>query len=582
MARIIKQILFCAVILLSLGCPSLWAQPLSSTVASEEFAIKEKVDVLSPGILLGESGYTACLVEFHAAGSYTFVIIAHAENPEQHARLQVLVNKKIVTTIQVPASSYSSYTFVQELSAGFHEIGFRVPNADRQGGILLASLTVLPSKGLERVTMLDMESYRRKQYDRTERPLEEAKRRIDTIRKGMLHFRVLDENDQPVPGAVVHVVQKRHEFPFGIQVPDLQHLTEDDITAYTQFSDYLNSVSLPGFCLGWSQFAPEEGTFDFTLFDQWASIFRKTGYRLRAGCLFPEKEADVPSWAREAKDKQLSSSIKLLSRLVAVHARKLLQAIDVMTLNGGYLMDRLGPGVCRQILHEIHVANPALKCFVHACSELDSSRTAGLSEQFRRQTKKGAAFDGLSVMARMASDHSPHQIKDALDEFMRIKKPVILQGPLAKDGAVLNNAIRTKFYRMAFSHPAISGLYAGGCDPLQDNAAEETKNTLMSCRVLSELIENEWWTDEKRVTNRKGGVSIHAFFGQHRVAVLGPGGQHVNVTVRFPGNARNLNLVIRLAEQQKPQKQPRRVQKKRRRKPVPVKKEEDIFQPVPQ
>ncbi|NCC53278.1 MAG: hypothetical protein EOM20_18980, partial [Spartobacteria bacterium] len=523
------------ILLLLLVCRVAPAQPLSATVASEDFAIKENVDVLSPGILLGVNGYGACLAEFHQEGDYTLIVIAHAENPEQEATLQITLNKESLTTLEVRSAGYSSYTFSQAFPAGFHEIGFSVPNAAREGAILLESLTILPAKGLERISVLDADSFKRRQYERTERPCEEALRRIDTIRKGTIHFRVVDKHGQPVPGAVIEVAQKRHEFPFGVKVPGTPDLDGSNMERYLAFSDYLNAVSLEHVCLGWCRLKAKGGSYDFSQFDHMASLFRRAGFSVWAGCLFPGNEQEAPLWAKQATDKQLSAAIRQLSRILAAHTQPALRGIDVETLRGGYLLDRLGPGIFRQVLHELHAANPELARYVRAESPMTAARTAAIAEQFKRQVAQGLDYDGLSLLGRLAADTPPGQIKDALDELSRIRKPVLIQGPVPDGAHAPSREEIALYYQLAFSHPAVSGLYAGG----DEDAAD----------VLRELIAENWWTKEKRVTNRKGQAGISAFFGQHRIAVHGPDGRHVNVTVRFPSHTRTLHLVVRLTDQ---------------------------------
>ena len=85
-----------------------------------------------------------------------------------------------------------------------------------------------------------------------------VKNNIEIHRKGTAKLIVTDENDKPIPGALVTFCQKSHEFKFGANLFMLDELeTDEKNKQYKEyFKEIFNLATLPFY---WSDLEPERG-----------------------------------------------------------------------------------------------------------------------------------------------------------------------------------------------------------------------------------------------------------------------------------------------------------------------------------
>jgi endo-1,4-beta-xylanase len=82
------------------------------------------------------------------------------------------------------------------------------------------------------------------------------------------------------------------------------------------------------------------------------------------------------------------------------------------------------------------------------------------------------------------------------------------------------------YYKICFAHPAVEGMIMWGFweganwIPVSSLYKRDWTPT-PSAEAYKNLIFNEWWTKEEGKTNRKGELSVPAFFGKYKVTVDG-------------------------------------------------------------
>ncbi|MHC4400630.1 MAG: endo-1,4-beta-xylanase [Planctomycetota bacterium] len=367
---------------------------------------------------------------------------------------------------------------------------------------------------------------------------EEARARIERIRKAPLKIQVVDAQGKPIRGAKVHVEQQRHAFGFGnILNPNAFQLEGDDGRMYRGiFAEHFNKTTFESGFRWHNWYRPaREGRLDehtkllerMIAFCQshdvgirghylaWAPLnrdfYKPTDYRKHPDKLWPELSAHI--------DEMLAFTDGRLAEWDAIN--HIVGWNDTMaTVTGS---------------NEIYA-----KIIRHARSKTDTplwvnegqilpggSRVEAYEELIRHLFENEAAPDGIGFMAHFGggSLRSVDGLWQIYDRFAKFGVPLQLT---EFDIDTRDEQLQADYLRdlmtVTFSHPSLSGIVMWGFwegRHWRPNGALWRRDWSIkpSGKMWKELVFTKWWTDEDRTTDASGLCEISAFLGDYEIVV---------------------------------------------------------------
>ena len=464
-------------------------------------------------------------VEHSAAAdeARTEFVLELAQEPYTKSGLLPAALDRAWTKFYVPCSA------VSDLAAGEGTVGFRC-GYDPQV-FEIAALTV---RNYGTSVKLDALPYTPATYTgrAPDAPWRAATaERIERLRKGDLTIRVLDAAGQPVPGAEVRVVQKKHAFGWGTAV-DAKHLLADGAEAdryrATLLADF-NKVVLEN-DLKWPNWARdrEPGL-------KAVAWLREHGLPVRGHCLvWPGKKNlpddllplfDQPEQLRQNIYGHIGEQVRTLRG----------QLVEWDVLNEPFtntdVQSVLGDGEMIRWFHAAHATDPAAQLFINDYSILESGgRDAAHQDHYFKTIKfladAGAPVQGIGIQGHFSEDLTAiPRLTEILDHFATFGLPIqITEFDFNTYDEQLQADYTRDFLTAMFSHASISGVMVWGFWETRHwipaGAFYRADWSLRPAgKVWKELTQKTWWTNATAKTDAEGAAKVRGFFGEYEVVV---------------------------------------------------------------
>jgi len=384
-----------------------------------------------------------------------------------------------------------------------------------------------------------------------------ARRKIEEVRKSPVVVRVVDDQGQPVAGAVLSIQQVRHRFLFGCNIYRFDRYDDPaKNAAYKRRFEELFNYATVGFYWRWYEPVRGKPMYDYT--DKVVEWCLERGIRMKGHPLLWGHQAGVPVWSKGQPSPELQRR-RVTEIMQRYHGK--IEFWEVVNepshirepkIDQPYRWARQADPDAYLIVNDYHVMADGYPPFFAL---------------LRRAIADGVPFDGIGIQA-----HEPRTMRFPLDRCWQIldhyatlgKELHITEFTPTSGGQPITGSHRqgvwdeaaqaeyaVKFYTVCFAHPAVraitwwdlsdDGSWLPGGGMLRKDMSPKPVY-----EQLKRLIHHDWTTRLEARTNAQGEYHFCGFHGTYRLAVqtaagrceqrleLRPG-QTNRWTVRLPG-----------------------------------------------
>jgi endo-1,4-beta-xylanase len=369
----------------------------------------------------------------------------------------------------------------------------------------------------------------------------ETEQSIDRNRKGVIIIKAK-------PDAKIHVEQVAHEFWFGCAIPNSfvdGSMSENDKKQFNEkFLANFNSAVTEN-AVKWGTMERRKGEVDYSVIDGILNWTEANKIPLRGHNLFWGIPQFIQPWVKELSDQELELTLKNRAETVTARYKGRFVEYDLNNemVHGNYYEDRLGADITKKMAKWSQNGDPEIKLWLNDYDILTGKKLPEYMAQIRRLLKQGVPIAGIGVQGHLnAETFDRIQLKNALDSLAQFKLPIRVTEfnipgqrskyytdrklKLTDEEEVQKATELTDYYRICFAHPAIEGMIMWGFweganwIPVSSLYKRDWSPTPAAVAYRN-LIFKEWWTIEEGKTNRKGELSVPAFFGKYKVTVNG-------------------------------------------------------------
>jgi GH35 family endo-1,4-beta-xylanase len=361
---------------------------------------------------------------------------------------------------------------------------------------------------------------------------QQANAQIDQLRRRNLQVIVLDQAQQPVPGATVKIQQRRHDMPLGLaagsdQLPlDLLHNQPLAAPLYRVF----NSVNL-GDTGRWDHIEPEMGLGDWGKLRYWLDWAHDMGLTVRFGSVFSANSDHQADWVALQGRRDLMASIELHQRQILGRYANRVIGFDLYShaLGNRFIEQQLSTVMLRRMFEQASATAPRVPMAIQMDDVLDPQR---VQEAVSRMSELKAAFvpvNQWSVRLHVPADVDPRRLKSGLDWLSSLKLPIVVSD-LTFASRCDARAIRTAL-SVLYGHPAVTGLYFGLTSAAELDAqvtaplVDEQGKPTAAGREIDELFTQVWTSQGTLQTTELGSVQTRVFCGLYDLVATLPDGK---------------------------------------------------------
>ncbi|WP_187432931.1 endo-1,4-beta-xylanase [Natronococcus pandeyae] len=373
-----------------------------------------------------------------------------------------------------------------------------------------------------------------------------ADERIEEHRTTDVTVRVEDGDGEPIDDARVEVAMREHEFGFGTAV-NAEHLieeTEPGDEYRTHLTELFNKVVLENRHKWRFWETPDERDLAETA-TKWLLA---RGLEMRGHtCIWQRRgQGAIPDDIVEAMDEENRSPIERRTRghitdIVGYYSdMPALTEWDVLNEQVDFheLTDLLDPGAPPteppRIANWFRVAeraDPNAQLFINEYNIIvgdDEEHRDQFETIVRHLLAHDAPLEGVGIQGHHSSvddRRSPEELLETLDRFVELV-PAIQIHEYDTWGEEWTDEMEAEylyeFLKTVYSHPAVQGfLMWGFWDEIhwQGNAPlfEEDWSRKPAYDVYTDLVFDEWWTEEEETTDSDGEYDLTAFLGEYEI-----------------------------------------------------------------
>ena len=385
-------------------------------------------------------------------------------------------------------------------------------------------------------------SYKGRELDAPWR--EEAKKRIEQIRKGDMTITVMDSQNQPIAGADVEVRMKRHAFGWGSAVTTRNILLEGaDGDRYREIIEKHFTRVVFENDLKWNQWE-NEGNRERTL--QATQWLQKRNIEIRGHCLI------WPSWSRMPRDVQTLASDKdaLRNRIDEhiKHASSTMKGllIDWDVINEPYtnfdVMRILGDEEMIRWFKLVRESDPDVNLYLNDYSILSASGLDKAHQDHFEKTLKflkdnGAPITGLGMQGHFGGTGTPpERMLNILDRFAELGLDIsITEHDIDSDDEEFKADFTRDFLTTTFSHPSVVAVLGWGFwekSHWRPRGAYYRADWSITPagQVWLDVVTKEWWTNVDGKTAANGTFNTRVFLGDYEITVKKDGQTKITET----------------------------------------------------
>ncbi|MBN1481426.1 endo-1,4-beta-xylanase [candidate division KSB1 bacterium] len=364
----------------------------------------------------------------------------------------------------------------------------------------------------------------------------EAATRIEQYRKGDLKIIVKNQNGQPIQNASVKVEMKNHAFGFGTFMSELALQNSTNAQKYkNEVLKLFNRATTP-FYMGdgnWGWYGPGNSQTHYPALAQWLldhNIPTKGHVLIWPSWtwmppFFRDYEND-PEGLRAAIDTHLET-------VVPIGEEKGLIEWDVVNephINHD-VMDICGDDIMVHWYNKVHELDPGPRLILNEYNILmggggDPAFQADFEKYIELLLNGGAPLGGIGLQCHF-DENLPGipRVLEVLHRFARYNLAIQITefdiDTIDEEGQA---SFTHDFFTAVFSHPATDKIVMWGFwegDQWKPNGAmiRTDWSYKPNYDVYTDLVFNEWWTNETGLSNREGLYSTRGFLGDYEVSV---------------------------------------------------------------
>lgn len=353
------------------------------------------------------------------------------------------------------------------------------------------------------------------------------------------------------PGAKVTVEQLRHEFWFGATLPGgifTGRNKPEDIAKWKEiFTSHFNAGVIEA-NFKWHDMEQQRGVVNYATVDAMLGWADKAGIPLRGHCIFWGIPNRVQPWLKLLDDDELRLAIQQRGRSIGARYRDRFAEYDLNNemIHANYYEERLGPEFIKQMALWVKDGDPNAKLFVNDYDITTGNKLDDYVKHIRRLLDMGVPISGIGVQGHLHGDSfDPDKLQNSLDTLAQFKLPVRItefnfpgqrskyyataanrQTPLTPEEERAQAENMTKFFRIVFAHPSVTGImmwgfWEGANWIPQSSLWNRDWTPKPAAAAYEDLVLKQWWTRWSGAANAQGRADVKAFYGKHRVTVNG-------------------------------------------------------------
>ena len=373
---------------------------------------------------------------------------------------------------------------------------------------------------------------------------EQALQRIEQIRKGDLHLKVVDQQGNPVPEANIEVRMKQHDFGFGTAIAT-RWWYRDDADAKT----YLEKLA---------DLTGDGRTFNIAVFENalkwpaWENVWhttpeqnvevvqwlKKQGMKVRGHNLVWPKWIHLPDDLENNKDNlnyletRIEDHIREVAGYEGIHGQiDEWDVINEMT----HCLDLENVFGTRRIyedwINQTKQTDSNAVLYINEYSVIsgggkDVATQESYKSVIRQILDSGAPLEGIGIQGHMGTSLTPpEKILEILDDFGQFRLDISITEYDAKD---LRGEIQADYMRdmliTCFSHPNVQNFLMWGFwdgSHWFEDAPIFTRDWSLkpSGQAFIDWVFEEWWSDANGVADNEGSYQPRLFYGGYEVVV---------------------------------------------------------------
>jgi endo-1,4-beta-xylanase len=346
------------------------------------------------------------------------------------------------------------------------------------------------------------------------------------------------------PGVLVRIEQIRHEFWFGAALANQAfdgRMPAADVARYRQaFLENFNSAVTEN-ALKWLSMEPRRGEVNYATVDAILAWTDEHGIPLRGHNIYWGIEKFVPEWLKSLDDATLRQTLEARARDVGRRYRGRFAEYDLNNemIHGNYYATRLGPGITKEMAGWVRAEDPAAVLYLNDYDITTGRRLDDYVAHIRDLLAQGVPIGGIGVqghlhgetfdraalrrsLVTLAQFNLPIRITEfnvpgQRSRFYEARNAVMTPGDEEQTAREL-----TDFYRICFSHPAVTGILMWGFweganwIPVSSLYRRDWTPTPAGI-AYRDLVMKEWWTRWEGEVDEAGQFEAPCFFGAYRV-----------------------------------------------------------------
>ncbi len=380
--------------------------------------------------------------------------------------------------------------------------------------------------------------------------------RIEQIRKGDLTVKVVDAAGKPVPGAQVHIEQKRHFFRFGTAAPagrlaDTQN--PDNLRFQQEVARLFNTVTFEN-DLKWA--AMSDATWPTA--DRAAAWLKAHDIDLRGHCLLWGSYQHLAPAFRELRGADLLQACHSHVTDYATRMKGQLYLWDVVNEAGSNteLWDSIGWEAFADAFRWAREADPNVRLCYNDYGIINENPgyRATVAKRIQYLLDHQAPCDPLGIQGHMSVPLTPiDRVLEILDEWAAFGKDLEIT---EFDLGCPDDQVHAQYVRdcliAAFSHPRVTGFiewgfWEGSHWRARDGGAmfrlDWSKRPAQE--AWEDLVLKQWWTNWQGTANAEGVATTRAFYGRHEVTVEANGKRATATIELVPGGKGEAEVRVR-------------------------------------
>lgn len=377
-----------------------------------------------------------------------------------------------------------------------------------------------------------------------------AAARIEQHRKGDLTVSVKDQNGRAVPHASVSITMKKHAYGFGNFIASLVLGTDINSSRYRKAMLELFNCATTPFYMGpntdnWGWLNSE---YSRKSYRQMASWLQRMDIPAKGHVLVWPGWQWMPSYFEglQHNPEALRSAINdFITEVVPVGQQRGVTEWDVVNepYSNHDVMDILGEPVLIDWFNTVHSLAPNSRLNLNEYNIITDGGNQNFQDNLARiiellQTAN-APLGGIGMQCHFNENLTGiPRILSILDRFATYHLPIqISEFDIDTRDETTQAAYLRDFYTAVFSHPATNkiimwGFYEGTMWKPNGALIRTDWSLKPNYDAYTDLLFNEWWTEEQGETNAEGAYSVRGFRGTY------------DVTITYQGETINQEIVL--------------------------------------